>query len=212
MKTIHIALADDHKIIRDGLRSILHGIGSVKTKVVIEAANGRELLAAMQKNKADVLILDIQMPEMDGEETLCVLTKKFPGLKIIILSFHYEWPVAEKFIRLGAHAFLCKNYGKEELEGALTAVMNNKTYFSPMVMEDKKTHAKKNPDKIFLEPEEKLVLKHLVRGHTAKQMSESFGISEKTIEFYKNKLFRKTKTKNANSLVAYTVKNRIIDC
>lgn len=211
MKTLNIALADDHKILRDGLCSILKGIEIIKTNVVIDVSNGKELLAAMQKKKVDMLILDIQMPEMDGEETLCILKKKFPKVKVIIMSLHYEWSVAEKFIKLGAHAFLCKNYGKEELEGALTAVMNNKTYFSPMVLEDKMEQAGKNPDKIVLEPEEKLILKYLVHGRTAKQMSEEFGVSEKTIEFNKNRLFKKTKTKNANALVAYTVKNRIID-
>lgn len=211
MAPIKIALADDHKIVRDGLRSMLKEIKSVKAKVVVDAGNGRELLEAMEKERVDVLILDIQMPELDGEEALCVITKKYPAVKVIILSLHNEWKVAEKFIRLGAHAFLCKNYGKEELESAIISVMNNKTYFSSLVIEDKKIQLMGNPDNIILDPEEKLILKSLVRGQTAKQMSEDFGISEKTIEFYKNRLFKKTRTKNANSLVAYTVKNQIID-
>ncbi|MFB0908214.1 MAG: response regulator transcription factor [Spirosomataceae bacterium] len=216
MKKIRIALTDDHKLIRAGIRLLLEQVDDFE--VVLEAANGEELLDALPRKRVDVVLLDINMPVLDGIETTKILRQKFPKVKIIMLSLHDEDRFILHLMELGASGYLLKDAEPEEVEKAIRTVKVGELYFNDTVskvMLRKATNKSVRNSKVFnykvdLSERELEVLNLICEGLTNAQIAEEVSLSQRTIEGYRLKMLNKLKVKNTAGLVAYAIKNHLV--
>ncbi len=209
MEIISVAIADDHVIFRKGLRTILNEIQEVK--VVAEASNGQELLDILKENQADIVLMDIKMPVMDGLEATEKILKKYPNIKIIALTMHEEIGYFNKMIEAGAIGFLLKKTNKDELELAIKTVMDNENYFSQEFIASINKHTlPKKVSNIIISEREQEVLDNICKGHSNVEIAKILGISQRTVDAHRARLFEKTGAKNAPNLVLFAVKNGLI--
>ena len=210
MEIISVAIADDHVIFRKGLRTILNEIQEVK--VVAEASNGQELLDILKENQADIVLMDIKMPVMDGLEATEKILKKYPNIKIIALTMHEEIGYFNKMIEAGAIGFLLKKTNKDELELAIKTVMDNENYFSQEFIASINKHTlPKKVSNIIISEREQEVLDNICKGHSNVEIAKILGISQRTVDAHRARLFEKTGAKNAPNLVLFAVKNGLIN-
>lgn len=179
-------------------------------KVVGEASNGNEVLDILKKNKADIVLMDIKMPVMDGIEATKKITSLYPDTQIIAITMHEEIGYFNKMIDAGASGFLLKKTNKSQLEDAINAVYNGETYFSEeFVMKESKLSINKKTD-ISLSDREKQVLELICKGFSNIEIAKHLGISQRTIDGHRSRLFDKTGAKNAPNLVLFAIKNGLI--
>jgi len=210
MEIISVVIADDHIIFRKGLRTILNEIADIK--VVAEASNGQELLDVLKDNRADIVLMDIKMPVMDGLEATQKVIKKYPGIKVIALTMHEEIGYFNKMIEAGAMGFLLKKTNKDELEIAINTVMANENYFSQEFIANINKHTmSKKTSNISLSEREHEVLELICKGHSNIEIAKLLGISQRTVDAHRGRLFEKTGAKNAPNLVLFAIKNGLIN-
>ena len=208
MDIITVIIADDHEIFRKGLRTVLNEIPFIK--VVAEASNGQDLLNVMKSNPADVVLLDIRMPVMDGIEAATKISGKYPETRIIALTMHEEIGYFNKMIEAGATGFLLKKTNREQLEKAIMAVCNNETYYSEeFIMSTPKT-VNVRKSNIILSEREKQVLDLICKGSSNTEIAKELGISQRTVDGHRSRLFDKTGAKNSPNLVMFAIKNNLI--
>lgn len=210
MEIITLVIVDDHIIFRKGLRAVLDEITNIK--VVGEASNGHELFDILKKTEVDIVFMDIKMPVMDGIEATKKAREKYPDLKIIALTMHEEIGYFNKMIDAGANGFLLKKTTKDELERAITKVMMDDNYFSEEFISNVSKHNLSNPKnkKIKLSDREIGVLELICKGYSNPEISKYLGISQRTIDGHRSRLFEKTGAKNAPNLVMFAVKNGLV--
>ena len=212
---IKIIIADDHTIFREGLEFVLSQISDFK--VIGTAANGLEILELIDKIEADIILLDISMPMMDGiEATQRILAKK-PLQKIITLSSYGQEAYYYTMIKAGVMGFLEKKAGKDELEEAIRAVMGGQNYFPQDILrqlifktgnENKESLEIKG---INLSPREKEVLLLICQGYSNTEIGDKLFLSPKTVDNHRTNLLSKTNTRNSANLVMFAIKNRLIE-
>lgn len=214
-KPIKIAVVDDQQLFRQGLLSLIKEFSEFE--VVMEATNGKECIEMARKNKPEVILLDVEMPVMDGAEVTEYLHKKHPEIKIIILTMHDDDELVFHLAKKGAHGFLLKDSSIETVADAVFTVMAGKRYFKENIMDMllEGLHKTQNTlpglnDKM-LSDREKEVLKLICKQHTTREISEMLAISHKTVEGHRDKIFSKTKVRNIAGLVMYAVKNNLLD-
>lgn len=217
-----IVLADDHALVRDGIRSLLES--ETDLEVIGEASNGQEAIALVEKVQPDLLIIDIRMPVMNGIEAVESLTKNNAQVKSIILSMHDSEEYILKSISAGANGYLLKDTDKTEFLKAIHTVRDGGKYFSGDIsnvlvnnlLSSKKpldNKEKKNEvgDNIFdLTNKELKVLELVLSGLTNQQISEKLKNSKRTIETHRFNLMRKMKVKNLIDLSKKTQKYNLI--
>lgn len=187
-------------------------------EVVLEAANGEELLSALPRKRVDVVLLDINMPVLDGIETTKILRQKFPKVKIIMLSLHDEDRFILHLMELGASGYLLKDAEPEEVEKAIRIVKEGEVYFNDTVskvMFRKATNKSVRSSKVFnykvdLSERELEVLNLICEGLTNAQIAEEISLSQRTVEGYRLRMLNKLKVKNTAGLVAYAIKNHLV--
>ncbi|MCP9747378.1 response regulator transcription factor [Lacihabitans sp. CS3-21] len=218
MKKIKIALVDDHKLFRKGLMSILQQIDDFE--VLFDAVNGREFLDHPNLNDVEVVLLDIQMPELDGIATTKLLREKNEQIKIIILSMHDEDQFILHLMEIGANGYLLKDTDTDEVILAIRKVYDSGVYFSDFVsramlrkMNKKNTQT---PNKIFnyktdLSTRELEVLKHICEGLTTTEIGDTMCISPRTVEGHRLRIMEKLGVNNTAKLVAFAIKNDLVD-
>lgn len=209
---IRVIIADDHIIFRKGLATILNEISQVK--VVGEAANGHELLELLRKTPADVILMDIKMPKMDGIEATRKIMTSHPGIRVIALTMHEEISYFNKMIEVGATGFLLKKTTQEELEKAIMAVMNDLNYYSEEFMSSIHQPVTAPPPRrsdIQLSEREQEVLELICKGCSNSEISKHLGLSNRTIDGHRARLFEKTGAKNAPNLVMYAIKHGLVN-
>ena len=191
---IKIIIVDDHKTFRQGLASIL---SDEKIETIAEAQNGQELLTMLEVEGLcpDVIMLDLQMPGMDGKETLTRLRKKYPAFKVIILSQHQDNSITNQLRLLGANSFISKNTDSKLIAETIRNVYFINTY----------NNIPKKVKTTFTKVEIELI-PYIMSGKTIKETAELTGRSVKTIEGYRNRLFAKTKTSSAVTFAAFCAK------
>ncbi|MRT94314.1 response regulator transcription factor [Ancylomarina sp. 16SWW S1-10-2] len=212
MKEYGLALVDDHKMFRSGLRFLLNDIPEIK--VVGEASDGLEFLDMAANKIVDIVLMDINMPNMNGLETTRKALKLYPKLKVIVLSMHDEEEYYDQMVDAGVQGFLLKNSGVEELNAALQAVINGGTYFSQELLVgilDKKKRKQFQTEVVKLTQRELEILKLICKGFCNNDIAEKLFISHRTVERHRSNLLSKTDCPNATSLVMYAVKNKIIE-
>ena len=208
---IKILIADDHPIVRKGLKQILAETPNIV--VAGEANNGAEVLTKVLKNEYDMVLLDISMPGRDGIDTLKELKDLKPNLPVLILSIHSEDQYAMRVLRAGAYGYLTKESAPEELISAIRTVSLGRKYISPSVAEKLVFNLDNNAEK---RPHDKLsdreyqVMHMIASGKTVKEISEDLSLSVKTISTYRARIFEKMKMKNIAELIRYAIKNGLV--
>jgi len=208
---IKILIADDHPIVRKGLKQILAETPNII--VAGEANNGAEVLTKVLKNEYDMVLLDISMPGRDGIDTLKELKDLKPNLPVLVLSIHSEDQYAVRVLRAGAYGYLTKESAPEELISAIRTVSLGRKYISPSVAEKLVFNLNNNAPK---QPHEKLsdreyqVMDLIASGKTVKEISEDLSLSVKTISTYRARILEKMKMKNIAELIRYAIKNGLV--
>ena len=211
---IKVAIADDHTLFRAGVKTAL----SVKKDIqlVAEADNGMHLLNMLRHIEADVILLDIQMPIMDGIQTLPEIRKMHPQAKVIILSMHNDHSMISKLMEIGANSYLTKNSDSETIYQAIKTCYEQEFFFNELTNKALLTGLRTKrpeigaPQDINLTEKELTVLKLMCEEKTTKEIADIVDISPRTVEAIRDKLKTKTGAKSMAGLVMYAVKNGII--
>ncbi len=214
---IRIIIADDHPIVRDGLRSALETIEDLQVTGV--AANGHEALELINNNPPDVLLTDISMPEMNGIELTREVSKKFPQVKIIILSMHENDAYINNALQAGAHGYLLKDSEKGELARAIQKVVAGEKYFSKSVSQilvnglyNKSTEkAGDDHDKGGLSKREVEILQMIAQGLSNKEIAGSLFLSIRTVDAHRYNIMQKLNVKNTAEMIKTAVKLKLIE-
>ena len=212
MNKIRIILADDHALIREGLKKLLVGGPASFVELIGEAENGKELLQMVAASPPDVVLTDIRMPLLSGLEALKEIKEKYADIKVIILSMHEEGEYIKQAILLQADGYLSKNIEKAELEKAIKIVFNGAKYFSAGVSAVLASYiAEKNVDEpIEVSPREKEVLILVADGMSTKQIASQLEISNRTVETHRINLLKKLKVSNTAELIRKSSQLKII--
>lgn len=212
---IKIIIADDHQMFIDGIKSLLKL--DKKMTIVGEANNGQEVLEILLKTKTDIILMDVNMLVMDGIEATKQVRQKYPDVKILMLTMFNTRDYIEKVLRAGAHGYILKNTGKEELHEAIETVMRGESYFSKEVTErimeglQKKKVAENNPMMVELTEREKDVLKLIAEELTTQEIADKLFISHHTVETHRKNLISKLNVRNTAGLVKYAVHQGLVD-
>jgi DNA-binding NarL/FixJ family response regulator len=212
---IKVFIGEDHEIVRDGLKSLLTDIPGVS--VVGEAANGKEIIETIPGD-TDIVLMDINMPVMNGIETTKQIQQKYDGINVLVLSMmDHENYVAEMF-NAGAKGYMLKNTGKEELLYALKRIKEGGMYVSPEIMAKSlekmvllSRENQRSVSSVALSKRELEVLKLLAEGLTNNEIAEKLFTSRRTIETHRKNLIDKTASKNTAALIRFAIMNGIIN-
>lgn len=216
MEEIKIGIVDDHKLFRKGIANICNSFTNVS--VVLEADNGKQLIEQLQnqKNIPDIILLDLNMPEMDGIETMKQLKKIQPSIKNIILSIYNEERIIFHLVECGARGYLFKNCELEELENSIRVVASKGFYFPGNIIELLQDYLQRAKNKMYasatfvdITDREKEILVLICEQYTAEEIGKKLFISKRTVEGHKNHLLLKSGCKNVAGLAIFAIKNRI---
>lgn len=204
---ISVAIVDDHQLFRNGLKFIIENEDDME--VVIEASNGKQFLDFLTSLKPEIVLMDINMPEMDGVETTRRALEIYSDLHIIVLSMYDDVEYYNTMIDLGVKGFVLKDIDNDELADALRRVYNGGSYFSQELLL-RLIKNKPIEDGIDLTRREKEVLELICKGYSNMQISEELFISQRTVERHRSSLLFKTNSKNSVSLVVFAIKNNLV--
>jgi DNA-binding NarL/FixJ family response regulator len=209
---IQILVADDHEVVRQGVRSLLEAHPG--WRVCGEAATGREAVAKAIQDRPDVVILDVAMPEMNGLEAARQIRRAVPTTKILVLTVYEVDQLVQEFIDAGVHGYLLKADTGRMLVDAVKAVLRGETSFTPRLGEaaDGSTLGRDSPPRIkALTRREGEVLQLLAEGKSNKEIGAALRISVKTAETHRARLMAKLGVHSVAELVRYAIRNQIID-
>jgi len=212
MKKINIAIADDYKIFREGLKVSLAQDDNME--VIFEADNGEDLINAMSENKPDVIIKDLKMPIMDGMEATQLIRKKFNDVKVLVVSMYEDDKFIIHLMEIGANGYLLKNAEPDEIRKAIYAVYENGYYFNDLVNKAllKKLVLKNNFKPSFNEnvdftERELEVLKLICEEKTAAEIAKQIFLSPRSVEGIRQRLIEKIGVRNTAGIVMFAVKH-----
>jgi DNA-binding NarL/FixJ family response regulator len=205
-----VLVVEDHAIFREGLKRIIFEMEDVE--LVGEAPNGAIFLEMLKKIEPDLVILDIQMPVMDGIEAAEKALKLYPSLKILVLSMFGEEEYVYSMVDKGVYGFILKTSDVRDFERAIKRVADGQNYYSEEIMGllVKKVRGYDTVDKITFTEKETEVLRLLCKGLSNAEIAEKLFLSIRTVEGYRNKLLQKTGTSNVLNLVIYALRNKVV--
>ena len=211
---IRVLLADDHKLVRAGIRSLLENLPEVE--VVAEASDGREAIRLVEQNEPQIVLMDLAMPGLNGLEATRYLTRTFPEVRVLILSIYADEEHVYQALRAGAAGYLLKGAATEELELAIRSVGRGETYLSPpvskpVIMEYIRRTNVGMTSREQLSPRQAQILKLIAEGMTTKQVAMELEISVKTVESHRAALMMRVGVHDVAGLVRYAVKVGLID-
>jgi DNA-binding NarL/FixJ family response regulator len=221
MSNIRVLLADDHKLVRAGIRSLIDSLPGVQ--VVGEADDGRQALQMIETDKPDVVLMDISMSGLNGLEATARIARDFPGVRVIILSMHANEEYVWQALRAGAAGYLLKDAGTVELELAIKAVARGETYLSPPISKhiisdymqrvgsgsDKPAPGGHEIDRLTLRQRE--ILQLIAEGYTTQEIARQLGISVKTVETHRTQLMERLNIHEVAGLVRYAIRIGLIN-
>jgi len=216
MSKIKIAIADDYKIYRDGLKV---GLSADDNLVVIaEADNGEDLMKLLETNSPDIIIMDLKMPIMDGMEATKAVRKKYPAIKVLVVTMYEDDKFIIHLMENGANGYLLKNAEPDEIRKSIYALHENGYYFNDLVNKAllKKLVLKNNLKPSFnqnieLTEREQEVLKLICEEKTAAEIGKEIFLSPRSVEGIRQRLIEKVGVRNSAGLVMFAVKNGIVD-
>jgi two-component system invasion response regulator UvrY len=209
---INVVIADDHTMVRHGLREILNGEPDMTT--VAEARNGNEVLEAVRQQPVDVVVLDITMPGKNGLETLKELRKTHPKIAVIMLSMHSGDQYGVRVIRAGAAGYITKESAPEELVAAIRKAHQGERYIGADIAELLAKHVERGaiddePHKLLSDREFE-VLRHIASGHGLTEISRLMDLSVKTISTYRTRIVEKTGLASNSDMTRYAIQHSLI--
>ncbi len=218
MKKIKILFADDHTIVRDGLRLLFKS--EPQFTIVGEASNGVEALDLVAKHKPDVAVLDISMPKLNGIEATKIIKDKYPDTKVLILTIHENEEYIQQMILAGADGYVVKNAEKKEIFDGVRSVAQNETFFSPTVSKvlleglikrtrNKETIENDNYNK--LTKREMEVFQLIAEGLTSKEISQKLFLSISTVNSHRMNIMKKLDIHDIASFVKYAIQKKLIE-
>jgi DNA-binding NarL/FixJ family response regulator len=208
---IHVSIVDDHELFRDGLKLVLKQLSQDFS--ISEASNGQEFIKSLNDQVPDIVLMDINMPELNGRETTKRALEMYPDLKIVAVTMYGEENYYMQMIEAGVKGIILKKSGKYELEQAIQEVLGGGSFFSQEIMRKMAMRLnRKNSNKYkTLTGRELEVLVMVCNGLANNEIAEKLFISPKTIEVHKSNIFKKTGVKNSAQLVIYAIKNGFIE-
>ena len=214
MGKIKLGLTDDHLLFRRGLASILATYEQIQ--LVLQTSSGPELLEQLQHTELDVVLLDLEMPEMNGIQTAEALREQYPDLKILILSMYDDDHFIQHLMEVGANGYLLKDAEPDEVVQAVVAAAKNGFYFSErvskVVLQGLANKKKVKPifrNQVRLTKRELQVLQLICEEQTNNEIGEQLFLSPRTIEGYRNRLLEKTGVRNTAGLVVFAIRNEL---
>jgi DNA-binding NarL/FixJ family response regulator len=211
MESLKLLVADDHEIVRNGVRSLLEA--QPGWQVMAEASNGREAVEKAKRLKPDVAVLDIGMPSLNGLEAARQMLKNDPHIKIVILTMHESDNLIREVLKVGARGYVSKTDATRDLVTAINAVRNGVTFFTAkvaaVVLEgylDKSGTADTR-----LTPRQREILQLLAEGQSSKEIAVALGLSVKTAETHRANIMKRLNCHSASEIVRYAVRNNIIE-
>lgn len=213
---LKIAITDDHTLFRKSLGLLINNSFN-NMEVLVEASNGKELLEKLETNQVDIVLLDLQMPVMDGFETAQIIKKRYPHLKILILTLMDDLDTIAKILQLDIHGFFTKNTPPNELEQAIWNLESDGFYFeqslhsliAEVTVNQKFTMPKTTEDPNFTETEFKII-HHTAQGLKAKEIADVLNISNRTVEVHKQNILKKNGFDSMMTVIAYCYHHKII--
>ena len=214
MEKINIYLVDDHKLFREGLKLLLKNLDEINE--IWEASNGEEFLKGLSERRPDLVLMDIEMPVMNGIEATIRAIEQYPEMKVVALSMYGDEEYFHKMIDAGACGFLMKNSDFSEVKKAVINVLQGNNYFTEEILNMlintfKTKHQAEAEEEVSLSDREKEVLLLICKGLSNQEIAEKLFISKRTVDHHRASLMTKTNTKNTASLVIYAVKHKLVD-
>lgn len=211
--TLKIIVADDHKIVRDGLCSLIEGLSGYT--IIGQAENGRQAIEVSRREKPDIIIMDVSMPEMNGIDATSLIMEEMPLCKIIVLSMHSDKRFITGALQAGASGFLLKECAFQELNQALDAVRSGQTYLSPkiagtVVHDYRRRLLSENKEK-NLTTKEREVLQLIAEGRSTKEIADKVFVSVKAIEGRRRRLMDKLQITTVAGLVKYAIREGLTE-
>lgn len=206
---MRVVIADDHRIVRDGIRWMLSEDASIE--IAGEAESGEALLELLSDTPVDIVLLDVRMPGMSGLEALERIRPEFPQVRVIVLSMHDQPAYVRRAIELGASGYLLKNTGRDELVRALETVSDGGTYLQGDVVAPLITDVAANTSALRLSPREREVLQLVAHGLENKQIAVELNISEATVKTYLRGIFERFDASSRAEAVAVGLREGIIE-
>lgn len=213
MPSIKVVLADDHAVVRAGIRAMLEGLGGIE--IVGQAINGREALALVEQHQPDLLLTDISMPEMNGLEATTRVVKNFPNVRVIIMSMHTAEEYVWQALKAGASGYLLKDAEPAELDLAIKAVLSGTTYLAPSVSKDvvesymHRLGSEANVADV-LTPRQREILQLIAEGMALKEIAKLLHLSVKTVETHRTTLMNRLDIHDTPGLVRYAMHRGMI--
>ncbi len=209
-KKILVAFADDHTTVRKTVAAFLSGLGGIE--VIIQAANGKELIDAIEasEQKPDVIIIDINMPVMNGFETVQQLKERWESIKILVLTTFMDELYVCKMIRYGANGYLSKDCDPEEIKRALVAICEQGMYYSDFFIEKMAVVVKDKKKEPKITERELQFLKHCLSDLTYFQIASLMKTTQKSVEGYRDSLFRKLGINSRVGLAIYAIRSGLV--
>ena len=211
MNKLSVYLVDDHTLFREGLKLLLFNMAFIGE--IEEASNGQDFLDALGTPIPDIVFMDIEMPVMNGVETTQKAVELFPDIRIIALSMFGEEEYYTRMVQAGVKGFILKNSGIQEVQEAISNVMEGKNYFSREIisgMVDGLINKRKFTKRGELSEREGEVLFYICKGYANKEIAERLFISKRTVDKHRENLLLKTGSKNTAGLVMYAFHTGII--
>lgn len=216
MKTLRILVADDHEVVRQGIRALLEV--RPEWEVCAEAANGREAVELARQTKPDVVVMDISMPELNGLEATRQIMKTLPRTEVLILTLHESEQLIHRVIESGARAYVLKSDAGRSLVEGVAALGRHKAFFSSKVatlvveghLKRGKTTGRTTRNRDLLTARERETVQLLAEGKSNKEIAASLGLSVHTIETHRSNIMHKLGTHSLSGLIRYALRNKIV--
>jgi len=213
MKSIRVLIADDHALVRDGIRALLDADEEIT--VVAEAQDGLEAIEKIRSHQPSIVLMDIGMARMNGLEATIQITKRFPGIKVAMLSMHANEEYVLQALRSGASGYLLKDTKKQDLIRAVKLIASGKTFLSPEVSRhviDNYVQSVGTPKSLIeqITPRQREILKLIAEGRTNKEMAQLLNISVKTVDTHRTQLMERLDIHDVAGLVRYAIKTGLV--
>ena len=212
-KKARILLADDHEIVRRGLRNLIED--RPEWNICCEAADGREAVAEAMRAKPDIVVMDIAMPRMNGLEAARRIVDKLPRTEVLILTMHESKQLIQDVLKSGARGYILKSDAGKDLVAGIEALLDHKPFFtqkvSEVVLEGFLKGQGPEPEQDELTPREREIVQLLAEGKSNKETAAVLGISVKTVEAHRANLMRKMGFSSLSDLVRYAVREKMIE-
>ena len=211
MKRPRVLLADDHRIVAEGLRNIL----SEEFELIGVVEDGRALLEAVQEQRPDVIVADISMPHLNGIDALVELKKRDAGVRVVFLTMHMDASYLRRALEAGALGYVLKHSAVAELVDAIRAALDGRKYVSPKLAAElvdggKREHEDEGNPVAALTPRQREVLQLLAEGRSAKEIGDVLSISPRTVEFHKYQLMETLQIHTSAELILFALKHGIV--